>query len=132
MPAWAIGLLVALALYALAVLALVVAGRREHATALARFIPDCIVLLRRLSADERLPRWVRVLPLLGIAYLVVPIDLVPDFIPVAGQADDAIVVALILRVVVGRAGPDVVREHWPGPEAGLRVVLLAAGRRARA
>lgn len=132
MPAWAIGLLVALALYALAVLALVVAGRREHATALARFIPDCVVLLRRLSADERLPRWVRVLPLLGIAYLVVPIDLVPDFIPVAGQADDAIVVALILRVVAGRAGPDVVREHWPGPEAGLRVVLRAAGRRARA
>jgi uncharacterized membrane protein YkvA (DUF1232 family) len=127
LPLWLLALLVAAGVYLLAVAALAVAGRRTQATALARFIPDCIVLLRRLAGDRRLPWWVRALPAVGLAYLVVPIDLVPDFVPVAGQLDDAIVVGLILRVVIARAGAQIVREHWPGPEPGLRVILLAAG-----
>jgi uncharacterized membrane protein YkvA (DUF1232 family) len=132
-PAWLVALIVAVAVYALAVLGLAVAGRRTHAVALARFIPDCVVLVRRLAADPRLPRWTRWLLLATIAYLVVPIDLVPDVVPVAGQLDDAIVVGLVLRAVVRAAGPDVVREAWPGPEPGLRAVLLVAtGRRGAA
>jgi uncharacterized membrane protein YkvA (DUF1232 family) len=60
------------------------------------------------------------LPLvLLLGYLAIPIDLIPDFIPLLGYADDAIVIGLVLRSVIRRAGPDVVRRHWPGTEAGL-------------
>jgi uncharacterized membrane protein YkvA (DUF1232 family) len=56
-----------------------------------------------------------------------PFDLVPDFIPVAGQLDDVIVAALALRVVARGAGAAVIRDHWPGPESSLRTVLRLAG-----
>ena len=55
-----------------------------------------------------------------------PFDLVPDFIPVAGQLDDAIIVALVLRAVVRSGGPDLLREHWPGPAASLTVLMRLA------
>jgi uncharacterized membrane protein YkvA (DUF1232 family) len=118
-----VALLVVLALYALVVAALVVAGRRSHAAALARFIPDCVVLVRRLLGDRRVPRGSRVMLAVLAAYLVSPIDLVPDFVPVAGHLDDAILLALVLRHLVRTAGESVVREHWPGPERSLEVVL---------
>ena len=122
---------VTVVLYAAFVAWLVVAGRREDARALAGFVPDCVVLLRRLLGDERVPRRSRVVLLLLIAYLAMPIDLVPDVIPVAGQLDDAILVALALRLVVRAGGPELVREHWPGPESSLAVVVrLAFGREA--
>jgi uncharacterized membrane protein YkvA (DUF1232 family) len=85
-----------------------IAGQRSDARALAGFIPDCVVLLRRLLRDPRIPRWRKVFLALVLVYLVFPIDLVPDFIPIAGQLDDAILVALALRGL----GP-FVREHWP-------------------
>ena len=110
---------VLVALYVAAVLALVLAGRRTDAAALARFVPDCVVLFKRLLADPRVPRSRKVLCAGLVAYLAMPIDLVPDVIPVAGQLDDAILVALVLRSVVRAAGPGVVAEHWPGPERSL-------------
>jgi uncharacterized membrane protein YkvA (DUF1232 family) len=119
-PVVAVG--AALLAYAVLVLALVVLGRREAARAVAEFIPDCIVLLRRLLADPRVPRRNRVALWLLIGYLALPIDLVPDVIPVAGQLDDAVLVALVLRALLRRSGPDLLREHWPGPEASLHVV----------
>jgi uncharacterized membrane protein YkvA (DUF1232 family) len=61
------------------------------------------------------------------AYLAMPIDLVPDFLPVIGYADDAIIVAAALRSVVRRAGPEALREHWPGTEDGLAVLWRVAG-----
>src|SRR5262245_4185944 len=76
------------ALYAAAVIALAVAGRDADARALARFIPDCVVLFKRLLADPRVEWWRKALLVAVLAYLVSPIDLVPDFIPVAGQLDD--------------------------------------------
>jgi uncharacterized membrane protein YkvA (DUF1232 family) len=101
---------------------------RSDAAALARLVPDCLVLLRRLVADERVPRR-RKLVLVGlVAYLAMPIDIVPDMIPVAGQLDDAIVLALGLRFVLRSAGPAVVREHWPGSEASLTVLNRIAAR----
>ena len=116
-----------LALYAAFVVALLTAGRRGQARALAGFVPDCAVLFKRLIADERLPRR-RKLPIaLMAAYLISPIDLVPDFIPVVGQLDDAILVALVLRSVVSAAGPELIEEHWPGPAESLRAVLRLAG-----
>lgn len=117
---------VTLALYVLFVVALLVAGRRSSARALAGFVPDCVVLFRRLLGDQRIPRRRKIVLGLLLAYLVMPIDLVPDFIPVAGQLDDAIIVVLVLRSVLRAGGPDLVREHWPGPRESMDVVLRAA------
>ena len=129
MPAWQwplLGLTATAVVYAAFIGALLVAGRRSDAAALARFIPDCVVLFRRLLADPRVSRW-RKLPVAAlIAYLAMPLDLVPDFIPVVGVLDDAILVALVLRTVLGGAGRGLVEEHWPGPERSLRVVLRFA------
>jgi uncharacterized membrane protein YkvA (DUF1232 family) len=104
-----------LGLYAGFVLCLLLAGRRLDARALAGFIPDCLVLFRRLLGDPRVPRIRKFAVVLLIAYLALPIDLVPDFIPIAGQLDDAILVVLTLRFVLAGAGPSLFAEHWPGP-----------------
>lgn len=116
-----------LAAYGLFVVALLLLGRREAARALAGFIPDCIVLFRRLMGDDRVPRRHKLLLGALIGYLALPFDLVPDFIPVAGQLDDAVFVALVLRAILRGGGPGLVEEHWPGPEASLAVVLRLAG-----
>jgi uncharacterized membrane protein YkvA (DUF1232 family) len=118
--------------YVVLVVLLVVLGRRGDARALARFIPDCIVLSRRLLSDQRVPRAHKLLLLALVAYLAMPFDLVPDFIPVAGQLDDAIIVALVLRHLLRAADPDLIREHWPGPGHSLRTVLRLTGRSAQA
>jgi uncharacterized membrane protein YkvA (DUF1232 family) len=127
---WAlVGTAAALVVYAAFVGALFLAGRRGEARALAGLIPDCVVLMRRLLADPRVWGWRKALVVALIAYLAMPIDLVPDFIPVAGQLDDAIAVALVIRVVLRGGGPELLREHWPGPEESLAVVSrLAYGR----
>jgi uncharacterized membrane protein YkvA (DUF1232 family) len=117
---------VALVVYSVFVGWLVARGRREDAQALARFIPDCIVLVSRLAREPRVPRRRKLLLLGLVAYLSLPFDLVPDFIPVAGQLDDVIVVALVLRHVVGAGGEPLLRELWPGPERSLGLVLRLA------
>ena len=117
-----------MALYAGFVLALVAAGRRRDARAWAGLIPDCLVLFKRLIGDPRVPRARKVLLGAMLGYLAMPFDLVPDFIPVAGQLDDAIVVAVVLRAVLRGAGDAPVREHWPGPDSSLRLILRLAGR----
>ena len=125
--AWVvIGLAVALAVYALFVLALLVLGRREDAKAVATLIPDCIVLVARLVSDPRVPRRRKLLLLALGGYLALPFDLVPDFIPVAGQLDDAIIVALVLRSFVRSSGEQLIRELWPGPEQSLALILRLA------
>jgi len=122
-----IALAACLALYLAFVGLLLLRGRRSDARALAGFVPDCVVLFRRLLGDGRVSRPRKLLLLGLVAYLVLPIDLVPDFIPVAGQLDDAILVALVLRAVLKGAGPALVREHWPGPAASLGLMLRLAG-----
>jgi uncharacterized membrane protein YkvA (DUF1232 family) len=115
------------AIYAAAVLALVAAGRHSQARAFARFVPDCAVLFKRLVGDDRVPRRHKLLLAVLAVYLASPIDLVPDFIPVAGQLDDAILAGLVLRSLVRAAGPGTIRDHWPGPDESLRAVLRLAG-----
>ncbi|MBY8850310.1 YkvA family protein [Saccharothrix longispora] len=92
-----------------------------------RLLPDLLRLVRRLAADRDLPRGVRVRVALLLVYLASPIDLVPDFIPVLGYADDAIVVAAVLRGVVRRAGLDAVRGHWPGTDDGFAALTRLTG-----
>ncbi|UOT02294.1 DUF1232 domain-containing protein [Rhodococcus opacus] len=87
-----------------------------------RVLPDVLRLLRRLAADPDLPRGVRVRLVLLLVYLAVPIDLIPDFVPVIGYADDVIIIGLTLRSVIRRAGPQVVARHWPGTPEGLEAV----------
>jgi len=94
---------------------------------LVRMLPDVLRLLRRLAADATLPGGVRVRLWLLLGYLAMPIDLVPDVIPVIGYADDAVVVALVLRSVVRRAGPDAVQRHWPGTPDGLAALHRLTG-----
>ncbi|MGI8595126.1 MAG: YkvA family protein [Solirubrobacteraceae bacterium] len=117
------------AIYIAFIIWLLLAGRRSDARALAGFIPDCLVLFRRLLGDDRIPRRRKLLLTAMIAYLAMPFDFVPDFIPVAGQLDDAIIVALVLRTVLRSGGPELLREHWPGPAASLNALLrLTYGR----
>jgi uncharacterized membrane protein YkvA (DUF1232 family) len=92
-----------------------------------RVLPDVLRLIRRLAADETLPRGIRVRLALLLAYLAIPIDLVPDFIPVLGYADDVIIVTLVMRSVVRRAGLDAVRTHWPGTDDGFIALARLTG-----
>jgi uncharacterized membrane protein YkvA (DUF1232 family) len=122
MPPWLLALIVLVALYAAGVAAVALLGRRTDAAAVARLVPDCIVLVRRLAADQRVPRRNRIaLAALGL-YLVMPFDVIPDFVPVAGYLDDAILVVLVLRSVVRAAGRPVLMQHWPGRPRGLQIL----------
>ena len=107
-----------------------VAGRRTGAFTLRealRLLPDVLRLVRRLATDPALPRGVRWRLGLLLAYLALPLDLVPDVIPVAGYADDVLAVAWVLRSVVRAAGPEALDRHWPGSPEGLDVVRRLAG-----
>ncbi len=92
-----------------------------------RLVPDVARLVRGLAGDASLPRGVRRRLALLLAYLAFPIDLVPDVVPVLGYADDVVVIALVLRSVVRRAGPAAVERHWTGTPAGLAFVRSLAG-----
>lgn len=128
MPWWLILVLVLVAVYAVALLVLVIAGRHQDARAWAGLIPDCLVLFKRLVHDGRVPRRHKLLLAAMIGYLAMPIDLVPDFIPIAGQLDDVIIVGFALRHVLRAAGPGLLREHWPGPDSTRNVIeRLALG-----
>ena len=113
------------------VVALYVAGRRQEDPAslreMLRLVPDVLRMCRSLASDPDVPRGVRIRMGLLVGYLVMPIDLVPDFLPVVGYADDAIVVVWALRSVVRAAGPDALERHWSGTPAGLRAVKRLAG-----
>jgi uncharacterized membrane protein YkvA (DUF1232 family) len=113
----------------LVLLALLWRRRPDELTArdALRLLPDVVRLVRRLAADRSLPRAVRTRLWLLLAYLLSPIDLVPDFLPVIGYADDVVVVAWALRSVVRRAGSAALERHWPGQPAGLAVVSRLAG-----
>jgi uncharacterized membrane protein YkvA (DUF1232 family) len=92
-----------------------------------RLLPDLLRLLRRLAADPSVPRGVRIRLWLLLAYLAIPIDLIPDFVPVLGYADDAIIVTLALRSTVRHAGLDAVRAHWPGSHDGFAALCRLTG-----
>jgi uncharacterized membrane protein YkvA (DUF1232 family) len=96
---------------------------------LARVVPDLGRLFLRLARDRRVSPLRRLQLIVLGAYLVSPIDLIPDFIPGIGHLDDAAVAAVVLRGVVRSAGPEVVAEHWPGSARTLNVVLRLAGYR---
>jgi uncharacterized membrane protein YkvA (DUF1232 family) len=111
-------------------LVLALAARRpskERIIEALRLLPDVLRLVRRLAADPELPRTLRLRLWLLLAYLALPFDLIPDFLPVVGCADDAVIVAWTLRAVVRRAGAPALERHWPGSPEGLAAVRRLAG-----
>lgn len=100
------------------------AGGRDRATLMAasRLLPDTVRLIGRLARDRTTLRSARWELWLVLAYLALPIDLVPDFLPVIGYADDAILVSLVLRRLIRRSGSDAIVRHWPGSDEGLDVL----------
>ena len=122
-----VSLFAALAMYVTFIIWLVAAGRPATARALVSLVPDCIRLFRHLLKDPRLPRRNK-LALLGVvAYLALPIDLVPDFIPIAGYLDDAIIVVLVLRHLLRGAKTELIKEHWNGSPESLALILRLTG-----
>ena len=125
---WLVGILAVLVVVYVALIALIVAGSRQwDVRMIARLVPYCAILFKRLLGDPRVStRW-KIASGFALVYLALPFDLVPDFIPVAGQLDDAILVALVLRGLLRSAGPLLLREHWPGPTALLVPIERFAG-----
>ena len=116
-----------LAWFALVIALLIIKPDSARLTEALRLLPDLLRLLQRLVGDPTLPRGVRVRLGLLLAYLALPFDLIPDFIPVLGYADDAIIIAAVLRSTVRRAGLEAVRRHWPGSEDGFVVLSRLTG-----
>jgi uncharacterized membrane protein YkvA (DUF1232 family) len=125
------GLLIAgvtlLVVWLVAVAVLLVRGRKTLARELISLLPNLVRLFRGLLGDERVPRSSKVLLTLGALWLASPIDLIPEFLPGIGAIDDAVVAGFVLRHVVKRAGPDVVRDHWRGDPRTIGVLLRVAG-----
>jgi uncharacterized membrane protein YkvA (DUF1232 family) len=115
-----------LVVWLVAVVVLLVRGRKTLARELISLLPNLVRLFRGLLGDERVPRSSKVLLMLGALWLASPIDLIPEFLPGIGGIDDAVVAALILRHLVRRAGPNVVREHWHGDPRTIALVLRVA------
>ena len=126
-----IALLVVLVVWAVALAALLLVGRKLAAKRLLMLVPHLVTSFRGLLADDRVPLTSKLLLGAGLVWIVSPIDLVPEFIPVLGPFDDVIVGALVLRHVVRRAGPSVVSDHWRGDDATLAMLLRLAGVRRR-
>ena len=94
---------------------------------LIRLLPDVLRLLKRLAADPELPRRIRIALVALIAFVVSPIDLIPDAIPVIGFADDVVLVILVLRWISRTAGRDALARHWPGTPDGLATLCWLCG-----
>ena len=95
---------------------------------LAGAVPDILRLVRDLVTDRSTPRGVRAALVVLLAWLISPIDLVPEFIPVLGPLDDVIVAVVILRYVRRRLGDDALRSRWRGTDDGYRVLGALLGR----
>jgi uncharacterized membrane protein YkvA (DUF1232 family) len=130
MPGWLVAVLWLVGVWIAMIVALVLAGRGSAARELATLLPNLVVLFRGLLRDPRVPRGSKALIWFAVVWVVSPIDLIPEFIPIAGPLDDAIVAALVLRHVLRRSGPDVVGDHWRGDPATLDRIL-GIGRRRR-
>jgi uncharacterized membrane protein YkvA (DUF1232 family) len=126
MRTWLLWIGVALGVWVVLIVALFLLGRRLAARELAVLVPNLVRMCRTLLRDPRVPRGSKVLVGFAVVWFASPIDLVPEFIPLLGPLDDAVLAALVLRHLVKRAGPQVVSEAWPGDPATLARMLRLA------
>jgi uncharacterized membrane protein YkvA (DUF1232 family) len=124
-PVWgwiAIGALAVVASWAMLVL---LAARLPEGTLkeLAGFLPDCATTARRLRGDPRVPRRAKVAVGFALLWVLSPIDLIPEFLPVIGPVDDVVVVALALRYAARQVPRDVLLEAWPGKPSTIERLL---------
>lgn len=124
-----IALAISAAVYVAVVAALFLAGRHSAAKEIALLLPNLLVLFKGLARDRRVSRRSKALLVFGAAWVASPIDLIPEFIPILGPLDDAVVAALILRYIVRTTSADVVAEYWRGEPATLDRLLRLSGRR---
>ncbi|HET8569589.1 MAG TPA: DUF1232 domain-containing protein [Candidatus Limnocylindria bacterium] len=116
------------AAYLVLLAALVAAGRGPLARELATLVPNLVALFGGLVRDPAVPLGAKAVLAVAIVWIASPIDLVPEFIPIAGPLDDAIVAALALRVVLRSTDRETVGRHWRGsPEMLARLLRLAGG-----
>ena len=106
---------------------LLVVGRRFAPGELLTLVPNLVRLCRGLLRDPRVPLGSKIVLGFAVVWLVSPIDLIPEFIPVLGPLDDVVVAVLAIRHVLRRAGEDVVREHWHGGDAALHAIIRVTG-----
>jgi len=123
LPLWASILLVVIAIWILVVVVLVVVGRFVLARELALLVPNLIRLFGGLLRDARVPLRAKIVLAVATVWLASPIDLIPEFIPIVGSVDDAVVAALALRFVLRTTDGAIVREHWRGDPATLERLL---------
>ena len=119
--------LIALGVWAVVIAALVISGRKWMAIAAAKVLPDLVRLMKGLARDPRVPRGSKWLLGFAALWVVSPIDLIPEFIPVFGPLDDVVVVALVLRHVLKKAGRAVAEEHWTGDPAIFERIMRLSG-----
>ena len=122
-----LALVVSIGVYVVIIATLFAVGRRTAANEIARLLPNLLRLFKDLARDPRVPRGSKVLLALGAVWIASPIDLVPEFVPLLGPLDDAVVAALVLRHILRRAGPEIVTEHWRGDPATLARLLRLSG-----
>ena len=125
-----VGLALLVGWLALVVTLLVARPSENVLTESLRLLPDLVRLIARLARDSSQPRGVRIRLGLLLAYLAFPIDLIPDFVPVLGYADDVIIVLITLRSVIRLVGEAPLRSHWPGTPAGFEAVVRLTHSRA--
>ena len=118
-----IALIIGIAIWLVAIVVLVALGRRAQARELVGLVPNLVILFRGLVGDVRVPRATKGLICFALVWLASPIDLIPEFIPVLGPLDDAIVAALVLRHVLRRTERAVLLEHWRGGTGTLDVLV---------
>jgi uncharacterized membrane protein YkvA (DUF1232 family) len=123
LPVWANVLLVFIAIWIVVVVVLVIVGRALLARELALLLPNLIRLFGALLRDPRVPLRAKIVVAVASVWLASPIDLIPEFIPIVGSLDDAVVAALALRFVLGTTDGSIVREHWRGDPAALERLL---------
>jgi uncharacterized membrane protein YkvA (DUF1232 family) len=100
---------------------------RQLAKDAALMLPNLVKLLSRLVKDPRVPRRSKLVLLAAVGYVISPIDILPEFIPVAGILDDLFLVAFALNHLIERAGEEIVVEHWDGPQDILEMVRSTLG-----